>query len=192
MGMITAEQIEQWRGRPVVDSQDESIGTLDEVYYHSSGEPVLVRVSSGLMGRHQYVVPLAGASVSRDLLRLAYTRAQVEQAGSEQTDERLSAQDAGALSSAYGIALPGADGGYETSRQLERRRVKMLKAEQRAAGLDQQVQHLQGDAESAREKADRAAADAAAAEHDAESARRAAAAAHSEAQAANPDSQSEN
>jgi hypothetical protein len=120
--MTTAEQLEQWRGRAVVDADGDDLGKLDDVYYGSDGEAVLARVRSGLMGRHQSVVPLAGSSVSRDYLRLAYRREQIEQAGRVAAGEYLDASAAMSLGQAYGLVLPGSELGYETSANLQGRR----------------------------------------------------------------------
>jgi hypothetical protein len=186
--MTTAEQLEQWRGRAVVDADGDDIGKLDDVYYASDGNPVLARVRSGLMGRHHAVVPLEGSSVSRDYLRIAYRRDQIEQAGrGGDAGEYIDSAEATALAQSYGIALPGSELGYETSANLRARQAEAEAAQQRAAALDQQAQGLQGDAASARAKAERADANAAQVEQDAAAASRAAEEARRQAEAAAAD-----
>jgi hypothetical protein len=185
--MTTAEQLEQWRGRAVVDADGEDIGKLDDVYYASDGNPVLARIRSGLMGRHHSIVPLEGSSVSRDYLRVAYRGAQIEQAGRGEAAEYLDPAAATAIGQAYGVALPGSEAGYETSVNLQARQAEALAAQQRAAALDAQAQDLQGDAASARAKAERADASAAQIEQDAAAASRAADEARRQAAAAAAD-----
>jgi hypothetical protein len=172
--MTTAEQLEQWRGRAVVDADGDDIGKLDDVYYATDGTPVLARIRSGLMGRHHSIVPLEGSSVSRDYLRVAYRGEQIEQAGRGETGEHLDSGAATALGQAYGIVLPGSEAGYETSAMLQARQAEALAAQERAAALDAQAQGLQGDAAAARAKAERADASAAQVEQDAAAASQAA------------------
>jgi hypothetical protein len=182
--MITAEQIEQWRGRSVVDTDGQDLGKLDEVYYAASDEPVLVRVRSGLMGRHQTLVPLSGSSVTRDYLRVGYQQAQIDAAGDIEIAESLDSATAASIGSAYGIALPGSDGGFETSAQLEARRSAAIAAQQQADALLDDAHRLGGQASHARAKAADADASAAHAEHDAAAAAARAEAARREAEAA--------
>jgi len=82
--MLSVDQIEEWLGQEVTDSGGERIGKLDEVYYSvRSGDAVFASVKSGLLGRRSSVVPLAGASVGRDYLRLGYSAEQIDGAGSD-------------------------------------------------------------------------------------------------------------
>ncbi len=181
--MTTAEQLEQWRGRPVVDADGQDIGKLDDVYYAADGTPVLVRVRSGMFGRHHSVVPLEGSSVTRDHVRVAYRSDLIEQAGRVDVGERLDGAEAGAIGQAYGLVLPGSENGYESSAQINARLAEALEAQQRAELLAAEAEALQGDAASAREKAARADASAAHAEQDAAAAARAAEEARRQAQA---------
>ena len=182
--MTTAEQLEQWRGRRVVDADGQDIGKLDDVYYARSGEPVLVRIRSGLMGRRLAVVPLDGSSVARDYLRVAYRSDQIEIARHEGIGEHLDAGTAASIGSAYGVALPGSEAGYETSAQLEARRAEALAAKQQADSLEDDAHRLGGDAAHARAKAADADASATRAEGDATVANEQADAARREAEAA--------
>jgi PRC-barrel domain len=182
--MITAEQIEQWRGRSVVDADGQDLGKLDDVYYAAAGEPVLVRIRSGLMGRHQALVPLSGSSVTRDYLRVGYQQAQIQAAGDVEIAERLDPATAASIGSAYGIALPGADEGFETSAQLQARRAAAIAAQQQADALLDDAHRLGGQAAHERAKAADADASATQAEHDAAAAAARAEAARHEAEAA--------
>src|SRR4051812_43145298 len=66
---MDVERIEEWVGREVVDPAGESIGKLEEIYYRGS-DPVLAEIKPGLLARKRVLVPLAGASVARDFLRV--------------------------------------------------------------------------------------------------------------------------
>src|SRR5664279_1034062 len=99
--MTTAEQLEQWRGRHVVDADGVDLGKLEDVYYSNGGEPVLARISSGLLGRRHALVPLVDSSVSRDYLRVSYRSEQVAQAGTGELGDVIDASMAAAVGQAY-------------------------------------------------------------------------------------------
>ena len=68
--MVEIEQIEEWKGQDVVDRDGEKIGKLEDVYFEAgSRDAVFGCVKSGMFGRRHLLVPLAGASVSRELNR---------------------------------------------------------------------------------------------------------------------------
>jgi hypothetical protein len=182
--MTTAEQLEQWRGRHVVDADGEDLGKLEDVYYSNGGEPVLARVSSGLLGRRHALVPLAGSSVSRDYLRVSHRKEQIEQADTGHLGDVIDANTAAAVAQSYGVALPDSQFGYESSTQIEARRAEAAAAADRAAALEAQATRLDENAASGRSDASSAEAAAAQAERDAEAARRAAAEARAQAEAA--------
>ncbi|HEY1480481.1 MAG TPA: PRC-barrel domain-containing protein [Gaiellales bacterium] len=161
--MTTAEQLEQWRGRKVVDADGEDIGKLDDVYFAGDGEPVLARVSSGLLGRHHSLVPLVDSSVGRDYLRVAYRRDQLVQVDQGELADVVDPANAATIARAYGVALPDAERGYESSTRVEARRAQAAADAERAAALESQAQSLGDQADAARSRAaeaDRAATDA--------------------------------
>ncbi len=63
------ERIEDWIGREVDDADGTKLGKLDEVYYDGE-QAVAGEVKPGLLSRKRIVVPLQGASVTRDSLRV--------------------------------------------------------------------------------------------------------------------------
>ena len=118
--MFEAENIRDWRGYPVVDPEDHKIGQLEAVYVDTStDEPAFASVRVGMIGRHRLTfVPLAGAKVSPDKLRVAFTRGQVKDAFSIDTDGELAATDEPQVFQHYGLAYqPGLNG----ERKLARR-----------------------------------------------------------------------
>jgi hypothetical protein len=180
----TAEQLEQWRGRHVVDADGQEIGKLEEVYYANSGEPVLARVSSGLLSKHRVLVPLADSSVSRDFLRVSYRKEQIDAARTSDVGDVIDASTAATVGQSYGVALPDSQYGYESAAQVAARRAEAVAAQERADALEAEASRLDEDAASGRADAtaaERAAADAA---RDATTARQAAADARSQAEAA--------
>jgi hypothetical protein len=173
--MTTAEQLEQWRGRKVVDADGEDIGKLDDVYFASDGEPVLARVSSGLLGRHHSLVPLIDSSVGRDYLRIAYRKEQLVQVDQGELADAVDPANAATIAQAYGVTLPGAESGYESSTRVEARRAQAAAEAERAAALEAQARALADQADAARTHAANADQTATQAERDAADAARAAA-----------------
>jgi hypothetical protein len=180
----TAEQLEQWRGRKVVDVEGQDIGKLEDVYYTTAGEPVLARISSGLLGRHHSLVPLDESSVGRDYMRVGFRKEQIEQVGTADVGEVLDADEAMSLGRAYGVMLGGAGQGLESSAQIGARRAQAATAEARAAELEDEARRLDEDATARRARATEASATASDVEQDAADARREAEAARERAETA--------
>ena len=115
--MIPAENVRDWRGRPVVDHDDTKIGELEAVYVDTGDdEPAFATVTvSKLFGKNQLVfVPLGGAVVTPDHLKVAYSRQLVKDAPSIDTDGELRAEDEEGVFDHYGLT-------YRTGSTGERR-----------------------------------------------------------------------
>jgi hypothetical protein len=118
--MFEAENIRDWRNHDVIDPDGHKIGSLEAVYVDTStDEPSFASVRIGMIGRHRLTfVPLDRATVSPDAMRVAYSRGQVKDAFSIDTDGELAAEDEPGLFQHYGLAYqPGAGG----ERKLARR-----------------------------------------------------------------------
>jgi hypothetical protein len=115
-----AENIRDWQGRAVVDPGDHKIGDLEAVYVDTvTDEPSFATVTVGMIGRRRLVfVPLLGATVAPDHVRVRYDRALVRDAPSIDTDGELLAADEPAVFAHYSIAHSGGSGG---ARRLARR-----------------------------------------------------------------------
>lgn len=102
---LKVENIEGWEGQQVVDSEGEKLGKLDEVLLDvNSGEPMFGSISSGLFGRKRHVVPLEGATVTRDAVRIAYGKDTIKDAPEAADDgEMTGAHEREALAH-YGIS----------------------------------------------------------------------------------------
>jgi len=159
--MLNVEQIAEWVGQDVFDSAGERVGKLEEVFYSaSSGEALFISLKSGLLGRHGGVVPLAGASVGRDYVRLAYTAEQIEQAGGNRAPDTLEREEAGRLAGAYGIELaPGED--YESASAVSERIRTAEETRARAAQLEAEARAREEAADDAQSSARSAGEDAA-------------------------------
>lgn len=115
-----AENIRDWRGRSVVDESGDKIGALEAVYVDTANdEPAFATVEVGFVGRRRLVfVPLNGATVSPDHVRVRCDKKLVKAAPSIDTDGELLATDESALFSHYGLPYPGEHSGQ---RALARR-----------------------------------------------------------------------
>jgi len=73
------EHIEDRKGQDVVDCDGKRIGTLEDVYFEAGlRKAIFGCVKSHTVGQRHLLVPLTGASVSRDHVRVAYPRDQVK------------------------------------------------------------------------------------------------------------------
>ncbi|MFC5141501.1 PRC-barrel domain-containing protein [Actinomycetospora rhizophila] len=114
-----AENIRDWQGKSVVDPAGGKIGTLEAIYVDTvTDEPAFATVTVGIVGRRRLAfVPLAGATVAPDHLRVTVAKDLAKQAPSIDTDGELAAEDEPAVFEHYGLAAssPGA------ARRLARR-----------------------------------------------------------------------
>lgn len=116
--MFPAENIRDWRGMNVLDSNGAKIGTLEAVYVDTTtDEPFFATVTTGIIGRHKLTfVPLTGATVSPDHLRVTVAKDVVKDAPSIDTDGELTVEREPDVFAHY--SLPYTAGG---ARRLARR-----------------------------------------------------------------------
>lgn len=118
--MFEADDIRDWREHAVVDEVGSKIGSLEAIYFDTATEqPVFATVKTGMIGRHRLVfVPLAGATVAPDHIRVRAAKKLVKDAPYIDVDGELSASREPAVFEHYGLAYqPGAAG----ERRLGRR-----------------------------------------------------------------------
>jgi PRC-barrel domain len=118
--MFEAENIRDWRGHDVVDSDGGKIGTLEAVYFDTAADvPSFATVQIGIVGRHRLVfVPLAGAVVAPGYVKVTVDKKLAKEAPSIDTDGELTAEGEPAVFEHYGLSYqPGATG----ERRLARR-----------------------------------------------------------------------
>ena len=134
------ERIEDWRGQQVVDGDGEKIGKLEDVYRPvGGGDPAFASVKTGLMGRKLTLVPLQGATVARDHIRLAVDKAHVDDAPHAAGEDELSATDEDTLLAHYGLPDPGDRGGDPNSTRYESTAI----TEARAAETDSKLKEAE-------------------------------------------------
>ncbi|HEX2071727.1 MAG TPA: PRC and DUF2382 domain-containing protein [Thermoleophilaceae bacterium] len=102
--MTQVTEAYEWRGRDVVDSSGDKIGSLEEVYLDTeSGHPEWATVNTGMFGRKQSFVPLRDASPSGGQVAVPYSKDQVKDAPSVDPDGELSTDEEERLYAHYGI-----------------------------------------------------------------------------------------
>lgn len=162
--MVGIERIEEWRGQQVIDRAGESLGKLDEVYYDAaSGQPVLIAVKSGLLGRTSTLVPLEGATAGRDHIQVPHDKATVASAGEAHGDDAPTAEDLTQLSATYGTRF-SSETTLQSATQIEGRRAEAEAARQRAEEAAAEERTRLAESDSAADRAQRAAAEADAAD----------------------------
>lgn len=118
--LFPAENIRDWRGKSVVDEGGGKIGSLEAVYVDTStDQPSFASVEVGLVGRKRLIfVPLTGATVSPDHVKVTVAKKQAKDAPAIDTDGELLAENEPAVFQHYGLSYqPGANG----ERRLARR-----------------------------------------------------------------------
>jgi len=118
--MFPAENLRDWRGKKVLDPKSDKIGELEAVYVDTAtDQPSFITVKVGFLGRHRLAfVPLAGATVTPDAVRVRYDKKIVQAAPSIETDGELAAGDEPGVFSHYDLAY---ESGATGERRLARR-----------------------------------------------------------------------
>jgi PRC-barrel domain protein len=103
--VFPAENIRDWRGSNVVDPDGSKIGTLEAVYVDTTNdEPFFASVTTGIIGRHKLTfVPLTGAKVAPDHVRVTVSKDVVKGAPSIDTDGELTAEHEPEVFAHYGL-----------------------------------------------------------------------------------------
>jgi hypothetical protein len=118
--MFPAENLRDWRGQKVIDPKGDRIGDLEAVYVDTTtDEPSFATVRVGIIGRHRLVfVPLAGATVTPDAVRVRYEKKLVGDAPSIDVDGELASTEEPAVFAHYELPYQVGTGG---ARRLARR-----------------------------------------------------------------------
>lgn len=169
--MIGVENIEGWRGQQVIDPAGEQLGKLDEVYLdRETGTPLLLAVRSGLLGRHTKLIPIDGATVSRDFVRVVHDKEIVDGAPNGTGDDAPGGEELDALGSAYGLRFSDRVT-LEGSSAAEARRAEAAAAREHADQLAREAQAKIAERDAAQDAAHGAHEQAGQAEREADQAR---------------------
>jgi uncharacterized protein (TIGR02271 family) len=110
------EQMQRWQGHTVIGPEGEKVGKIEDIYFdRESGEPEWALVQTGLVGKKDSFVPLAGAQSQGDDLRIRYPKDQVKDAPNIEPDGELSDDEEARLYQHYRL-----EGGQESERQSPR------------------------------------------------------------------------
>lgn len=103
MTTIVKNQAQSWIGRRACDANGDKIGSIETVYLDdATGEPEWFAVNTGLFGTHVSFVPVEGAEVTGDELRLPYDKAFVKDAPRVDADGHLDEGEEEVLYRYYG------------------------------------------------------------------------------------------
>jgi hypothetical protein len=116
--MFAAENLRDWIGSDVVDTETAKIGQLVDIYVDTvSDEPSFLTVRVGGIGRHRLVfVPARGATVSPDAVRVQVSKKLALDSPAIETDGELPAEEEPAIFEHYGMTY-----GNGSARRLARR-----------------------------------------------------------------------
>jgi hypothetical protein len=117
--VFPAENIRDWRGHDVVDGEDSKIGILEAVYVDTAtDQPAFATVKVGLLNRARLIfVPLDGASVSPDHVKVRCDKKLAKEAPSIDPDGELLAQDEPAVFAHYGLSYAADASGRRLARR---------------------------------------------------------------------------
>jgi uncharacterized protein (TIGR02271 family) len=93
-----------WRGRTVVDSSGDKIGTVDEIYVDAqTDQPEWATVNTGLFGMSSSFVPLTTATPRGEDVQVSVSKDEVKDAPRVDPDGELSPDEEQALYAHYGL-----------------------------------------------------------------------------------------
>lgn len=103
--MIGRQDIERTIGATARDNDGNKVGSVETVFIDDqTGEPTFVVVKSGLFGSRASLVPLTGAVLRDDELRLAHSRDRIADAPNVDADGHLSPNTEAELYRYYGLS----------------------------------------------------------------------------------------
>ena len=114
MSAIDVDTVLGWRGRTVVSTEGEELGTLQDVFLDEGDRPGWGAVHSGLFGRRRSFVPLYEAQPDPDgddRILVPYSREQVEEAPGADPDVQLGRDEEHRLYGHYGLSGDARDDG---------------------------------------------------------------------------------
>jgi len=91
-----------WRGRAVHDRDGEKLGTISDLYLDAEQRPAWAGVKRGLLRPTSTIVPLAGATVEDDDLRIPHDKARFDDAPDVDPDVELTEEQERILHEHYG------------------------------------------------------------------------------------------
>lgn len=100
---MTMNELEEARGRPVLDSAGEKIGKVEDIYYdEETNEPEWIGIGTGMFGSKHALVPVQGASLTADGYTVPYAKDKVKDSPDIDSEE-ISQETEAELYSYYGL-----------------------------------------------------------------------------------------
>lgn len=107
----------------VVDSAGEKVGAVTGVYLDdATGQPDWVTVNTGFFGTNNSFIPLQGATLQGEELRVPHTKQRVKDAPNFDADHRIEVEDERVLYDYYGVGYEDAAGVAGTTTGVNRDR----------------------------------------------------------------------
>jgi hypothetical protein len=118
--VFEADNIRDWIGLAVVDSDEDKVGNLESIYYDTAtSEPAFGAVTVGVIGFQKLTfVPLVGATVAPKHLKVTFDKKVIKDAPTIANDGELEASVEPGLFEHYGLPYQTGSGG---ERRLGRR-----------------------------------------------------------------------
>ena len=116
---IPVEELADWRGQDVLDEMGEKLGKLDDVLYDGeSDDPSFAAVKSGTLSKRVTYIPLLGASVGRDYVRVRARKDGLKKAPTFDPEAQLGAEDEAVIYEFFQMDYaPTAQGGRRLARR---------------------------------------------------------------------------
>ena len=102
-GTMSTNDLMSAQGMPVLSSEGDKIGSVDEIYVDEQTEqPEWIGLGTGFFGTKRVLVPVAGAQLSEDALQVPYSKQQVKDTPDIDADE-ISQETEAELYAHYGL-----------------------------------------------------------------------------------------
>jgi uncharacterized protein (TIGR02271 family) len=101
--MTTIDQLRQMQGNSVVAQDGEQIGKIEEIFVdYETREPEWLGIGTGLLRTKRVVVPVAGAEIDNDIVRIPYS-AEIVKSSPDVDDDQIPQEVEAELYSYYGV-----------------------------------------------------------------------------------------
>lgn len=105
---ITRKHIDRLHTAEVVDQYGDAVGRVAQVYLEDqTGVPAWISVKTGFFGDNETLVPLEGADVETDRVRVPHDRSHIKGAPYTRADHHLSESEQEELYRYYGLQSSG-------------------------------------------------------------------------------------
>jgi hypothetical protein len=146
---VEAEQLDDWIGSEVLDTNGEKLGKVTEVYYKGT-DALVVEFRSGLIGHKFHLAGLSGATVSQKHLRLGVSETIASDGGLDAEGLELVARTDGRVE---GLPLEQLERGTDRKERLEAAREAAARADALEADAARRAEEAEIAAKQARDSA---------------------------------------